>query len=113
MLYITFKFGKNVGLVTIVIGILIGIYFPSRHARHYEYVAINSILNNLHFESIFPNINIKNCTYDDIIFASDNEIRIDDITQLKVHLEPKSGKYCMILLNDFHCLYISICSDNR
>ncbi|XP_044766727.1 beta-1,4-galactosyltransferase 6 isoform X2 [Coccinella septempunctata] len=91
MLCLAVKFGKNISYLIITLAILVGIYFPSRHARHYECVKVDGILRSLHFESSVQNNNLKNCTYENLLSASTNEIRVDDISQQKSISAPSSG----------------------
>ncbi|XP_045462996.1 beta-1,4-galactosyltransferase 1 isoform X3 [Harmonia axyridis] len=94
MFHQAFKCSKNIGLLTITIAALIGIYFPSRHARHYECVNIDNILGSLHLESVESNIqnnNLKNCTYETVLFDPNNKIQIKEVIQQRVYSEPTSG----------------------
>lgn len=55
-------------LVVFGLIVLIGIYFPTRHARHYKYVEDHEILDELiklNRNSLETNLNV--CSYEDIV----------------------------------------------
>lgn len=70
--------------------VLIGIYWPSRHARRYDYILIDKISKELIYDiNILINPNLKDCNYDDII---SNNINIETGETKHFH-EVDVGKY--------------------
>ncbi|CAG9840993.1 unnamed protein product [Diabrotica balteata] len=69
----------------------VAVYFPSRHARHYSYIPLGDIKNELNLE--WPqhvNYDLKNCSYENIL-RDNNEVDISTITEEKHFLKPLSG----------------------
>lgn len=79
----------SLGLVIIVIAV----YFPTRHARHYEYIQINNIFDSLELRiSNFYNSNLKGCNYNNIILRNE-DIDINSISTANRNFsEPFAGK---------------------
>ncbi|CAH0547564.1 unnamed protein product [Brassicogethes aeneus] len=74
-----------------VIVLLIAIYFPTRHARHYKYIEDQWILSELITEKpIHSNSNLKTCNYKELIENS-VEIEYKDIHNTKEFNPPESG----------------------
>ncbi|KAL3285421.1 hypothetical protein HHI36_019523 [Cryptolaemus montrouzieri] len=82
---------KNAGLIIIVSAIIIGIYFPSRHARHYSCVKNENVLDSLYYEQKMAHHNLKNCNYEDVVFMPGNDISIEDVSDEKIYLKPLPG----------------------
>ncbi|CAH1179366.1 unnamed protein product [Phaedon cochleariae] len=65
-------------ILTIVI-IFIAVYFPTRHARHYNYIALQNIANELDLRKpIEIDYNLKNCTYHGVVLNNE-DINIDSV----------------------------------
>lgn len=63
--------------------IVVAVYFPTRHARHYEYIEVEDIFNSLELgKSNFINSNLKGCNYKDIILKNE-EIDINSVTKFR------------------------------
>ncbi|KAJ8943109.1 hypothetical protein NQ318_011875 [Aromia moschata] len=82
---------KNCLLTIGVVVIIVAVYFPARHARHYSYISTENIYKELVF--IQPkngDYNLKNCTYQDTILNNE-DIKITSITKKKKFRKPYAG----------------------
>lgn len=70
--------------------IFIAVYFPSRHARHYEYIHLKDVIRELVFNINNKFSQEKNCTYEALIL-NNTEITVSDVTQSKYFIPPLIG----------------------
>lgn len=89
-------------LVTLgVIIILIAVYFPARHARHYKYIEVENVFNSLQLGTRkYMGSNIG-CSYQNIIINNE-DIAINSITKYKNFSKPLAGKnrFKLLFLNE-------------
>lgn len=70
-------------VVLCVIIIAVAIYFPARHARHYDYIEDSKVLDELVVSSTRHNeSNLRFCTYEDII-ANNRENEYSEIYEVQ------------------------------
>ncbi|XP_050518661.1 beta-1,4-galactosyltransferase 2-like [Diabrotica virgifera virgifera] len=82
---------KNVVAFITLLIIAIAVYFPSRHARHYSYIPLDDIKDELDLEwPQYVNYDLKNCSYENIL-RDNNEVDISTITEEKQFEKPLSG----------------------
>lgn len=78
----------TLGLVIIAIGV----YFPARHARHYEYIKTENVYNSLEIEnSPYIDSNLKKCNYQKII-VNNEDIEISSIYEYRNFSNPLAGE---------------------
>ncbi|KAF7267943.1 hypothetical protein GWI33_018887 [Rhynchophorus ferrugineus] len=70
--------------------IFIAVYFPSRHARHYDYIHLKDVISELVFNINNKFSQEKNCEYGALIL-NNTEIIIADVTQTKYFIPPLIG----------------------
>ncbi|XP_074027930.1 beta1,4-N-acetylgalactosaminyltransferase B isoform X1 [Leptinotarsa decemlineata] len=83
---------KNcIGVITIII-LFIAVYFPSRHARRYDYIVLKNILNELDFRKT-ENVDFKlqNCSYRDMIMKNEDVIALPE--QIRFRKPLPGGEY--------------------
>lgn len=83
---------KNCLLTIGVVIIIVAIYFPDRHARHYNYINKENILKQIKLQeptTIYSNL--RSCTYQDIIL-NNVDVEIKTITDYQPFQRPFSGK---------------------
>jgi hypothetical protein len=69
----------------------IAIYWPARHARHYDYIDLERVYNELLFSHIGNSKpNLKNCDYEDVI-VNNSDIDVASITVPKHFDRPGLG----------------------
>ncbi|XP_030761109.1 beta-1,4-N-acetylgalactosaminyltransferase bre-4 [Sitophilus oryzae] len=75
--------------------ICVAVYFPARHARHYEYIPLKKVIQELTFVDGTPHSenHLRNCSYEDLILKS-KEVPVSDITKpKKFELPLRGGEY--------------------
>ncbi|CAG9760610.1 unnamed protein product [Ceutorhynchus assimilis] len=82
--------------------LFVAVYFPARHARHYEYVAQENVLKEIVLNNHPHFSNKPNCTYEDIV-SSSHVIQVSDITKQQNYIAPLFGgefipKHCVPLI---------------
>ncbi|XP_057661674.1 beta-1,4-galactosyltransferase 2 isoform X1 [Diorhabda carinulata] len=82
---------KNLLIVIGFLILVIAVYYPSRHARRYDYISVEDIPNelNLHWPQ-FIDYHLKNCSLQNILVNS-KEIDISSITKEKYFQKPLTG----------------------
>jgi hypothetical protein len=71
----------------------IAIYWPARHARHYDYIDLERVYNELLFSHIGNSKpNLKNCDYEDVI-VNNSDIDVASITVPKHFDRPGLGDW--------------------
>lgn len=84
---------KQCLLTLCIVIILIAVYFPTRHARHYDYIKIENIYNSLKFEnSHFINSNLKDCNYQKVILNNE-DVEINSVTTYRNFSKPFAGEF--------------------
>ncbi|KAL1497182.1 hypothetical protein ABEB36_008181 [Hypothenemus hampei] len=74
-----------------VTAIIVAVYFPTRHARHYDYIAIENALKEVVLQSPFSSRrDLKSCTYEDVILNS-QPVPMDNITGQQDFIPPLPG----------------------
>lgn len=83
---------KNCLLTIGVVIIIVAIYFPARHARHYNYISKENVFSQIKLrETTNSYPNPKSCTYQDIIL-NNVDVEISTITENKPFQQPFSGE---------------------
>ncbi|CAH1113238.1 unnamed protein product [Psylliodes chrysocephalus] len=81
---------KNIVIISTLIIIVIAVYFPSRHARHYNYISVKDMLNELDLKWPQNNRVLKNCSYNEIV-TNDEDIEISSIKDKREFKKPLLG----------------------
>lgn len=94
--------------------VIIAVYFPARHARHYDFIQPNEVLNEILLHDFSTDEhNLKNCTYKNVI-QKNTEIEIDEIYKnLNDYEKPDAGNvFLLIYTSSFHFIFSrrQICS---
>ncbi|KAJ8922093.1 hypothetical protein NQ315_004025 [Exocentrus adspersus] len=95
---------KNCLLAISVVLIIVSIYFPARHARHYSYILKDNISSQLKLHEPRNKLpNLKTCTYQNIILNSE-DVDINSINERKSFQQPLAGgefkpKQCTASIN--------------
>lgn len=83
---------KQCLLVLAIVFIIIAVYCPTRHARHYEYIKLAKAHNSLQLENTnFMNLNQNICNYEDIILNNE-DVEINSIQVQRNFSKPLTGK---------------------
>ncbi|KAJ8964699.1 hypothetical protein NQ314_004691, partial [Rhamnusium bicolor] len=94
---------KNCLLTLGVVIIIVAIYFPTRHARHYNYITIDKIYKEIELRKPKNSeSNLKTCTYQELILKN-ADIEISTVMERKPFQQPYAGgefkpNECMALI---------------
>lgn len=84
---------KQCLLTLCIVIIIIAVYFPARHARHYEYIEIENIYKTLELDnSHLISSNLKDCNYQNIILNNE-DIEIDSVNTYRNFSKPFTGEF--------------------
>lgn len=84
---------KQCLLTLCIVIIIIAVYFPTRHARRYEYIEIENIYESLKlYNSHFINSNLRDCNYQKIILNNE-DVEIDSVTTYRNFSKPFAGEF--------------------
>lgn len=72
--------------------LIIAIYFPTRHARHYEYVDDTHVLEELVISDISNSVNLKSCSYKNLILNG-SDIEFEKFFSTVTFEKPENGKF--------------------
>lgn len=79
-------------LVLISAVVIIAIYFPARHARHYDYIDDKYILNELVISKTSNSDNLKRCSYENLVLNS-SDIEYEGFYRKTGYEQPLKGKF--------------------
>lgn len=79
-------------LILICTVVLIAIYFPARHARHYEYIDDTHILEELVISQLSSNDNLSTCSYKNLILNA-TDIEFEEFYNTVKFKKPLNGKF--------------------
>lgn len=79
-------------LVLICAVLIIAIYFPARHARHYEYVDDKYVLEELVISEIPNKDNLKACRYKSLVL-NNTDIEFEEFFKRTEFQKPLKGKF--------------------
>lgn len=84
-------------LIWAICGIIsIAIYWPARHARHYDYIEIDEVHSQLQFvQETLPH-NTKNCSYESVILRN-SDVDFLSVLESKNYLTPEQGTTNIVL----------------
>ena len=70
---------------------LIAIYWPARHARHYDYIDLADVYDELLFVHVKTNKpNLKYCDYEDVI-VNNSDVDVEEVVEQRRFYRPKNG----------------------
>lgn len=75
-----------------VVAFVISVYYPTRHARRYEYIETEKIFESLQYENqFFFDSNLKRCNYQNIILNNE-DVEIKSISSHRNFSTPFAGE---------------------
>lgn len=79
-------------IVLICAIVIIAIYFPARHARHYEYIDDKYVLEELVISESSNKNNLKACSYEKQVF-NNTDIQFGEFYKRIRYQKPAKGKF--------------------
>lgn len=80
-------------LAVLCVVLIIALYFPARHARHYEYVDDNDILNELVItEELATRNDLKSCSYKNLILNG-SDVEFGEFYRSVQFEKPENGEF--------------------